>query len=126
MDPINQQPTVSTAPAQPIVPPTPQPVAPQPMPQPTPTMMPEMPKEHTPWGPIIGVIVILILLVAAAIYVWGQKLNNDEKQSPITPAAPVSQIQNTQPAAAAEPVDELTSLEVDLDASVEGLDDSNF
>ncbi|MBP9701796.1 MAG: hypothetical protein KBD47_02320 [Candidatus Pacebacteria bacterium] len=103
------------------------PVPPQPAPiQPAPTMMPSLPQEHKHWGPIIGVIVILALLVVAAVYIWGQKLNNDAEQTPVTPA-PVSQTPSTsQSAAVSEPVDDFTNIEADLDASVSGLDDSNF
>ncbi len=114
MDQNNQQPV-----QQPVTPP-------QPPVQPMPTMMPSMSQESKHWGPIIGVIVILALLVVAAVYIWGQKLNNDAKQAPVTPA-PVSQTPTTsQSAAAAQPVDDFTKIEADLDASVNGLDDSNF
>ncbi len=93
-----------------------------------PTMMPEMPKENKSWGPIIGVIVIVILLVIAAVYVLGQKFNNDAKQMPAQ-TQPVSQQINTeesQPTVTIEENDEFTQLEANLDSSIEGLDDSNF
>ncbi len=132
MDPLTQQPTQPAAPVMPPVAPTPvAPVTPpqQPMTPPPAMMMPEMPKEGKHWGPIIGAIVILALLVVAASYVWGQKLNNDADKAPKVPEAPVTQVQTTtpaQPAVAAEPQDDFTEVEANLNSSFEGLDDSSF
>lgn len=126
MEPNNQP---QIAPVQPVSQTNPQPVTPPIMTPPTnPTMIPEMPKENKSWGPILGVIVIVILLVIAAVYVLGQKLNNDAKKMP-TESQPVSQqinIEEQQSTAAVEETDEFTQLEANLDSSIEGLDDSNF
>ncbi len=102
MDPINQQPTST------------------PTPQPAP-VMPQMPTENKPWGPVIGIVVILILLVLAAVYVWGQKQNNEIKNAP----APVSVKVNADTVAAQEK-DDFSDLEANLDSAVEGLDDLSF
>lgn len=117
MDPI-QQPITPVQPTPQITPP-PAPI------QPAPTMMPAMPPEHKSWGAIISIVIILALLIAAAIYVWGQKQNNDAKKMPASPEAPAA-VQTQKQAAPAEPVDELVNMEQELDASVDGLDDSNF
>ena len=45
--------------------------------------------KSTPVGPTAGVIIILVLLVAASVYFWGQHLaqkNNPESQLPLIPA----------------------------------------
>lgn len=116
MEPTNINPT-------PVVTPPPTPIEPLVPPvTPPPTMAaPVMQKEHKPIGPIIGVVIILILLVAAAIYVWGQKLNNDKKVEMQQPA-----VQETTPTVAQEEKDDFSDLEANLDSSVEGLDDLNF
>lgn len=132
MEPLNQttptMPPLSPITPAPVVPP-PAPVTPPPAPEPlvppvppiTPIMPPQQP-EHKSFGPIVGVIIILILLVAAAIYVWGQKLNNDARTETVTP---ITQ-QQTQTAPVEPQGDEFTGLEASADASVEGLDDLNF
>lgn len=94
MDPINQQPS---------------------------PVMPQMPTENKPWGPVVGIVVILILLVLAAVYVWGQKQNNEIKNAP----APVTTTtQNTD--VAVQEKDDFSDLEANLDSAVDGLDDLSF
>lgn len=108
MDQTNQQPVLT----------------PTPSPTPTPMPNPMMPAQHEnkPWGPVVGIVVIILLLVIAAVYVWGQKLNNDSK---VVPATPVTQTQTT-PSVTEQPKDEFSDMEANLNASVEGLDDANF
>jgi len=60
-----------------------------------------LPPAHkaTPVGPTAGVIIILVLLMAAAVYFWGQhanQKNNPENKLPLIPAdnsVPVSTTQ---------------------------------
>lgn len=114
MEPTNTTPTQPVMP--PVAPVTPPPTVPPVMP---PTSAPA--PEHKPIGPIIGVVIILILLVAAAIYVWGQKLNNDKKME-VQPAA----VQPTEKVTAKDSTDSFSDLEAGVNSSVEGLDDLNF
>jgi len=50
--------------------------------------------EKKSFGPIIGIIVIIIVLVIGAFYVWGGKLSNSSSEAaPLTPTDSVSDIQ---------------------------------
>lgn len=48
--------------------------------------------EKKSFGPIIGIVVIIAVLVVGAFYVWGGKLS-DSSQAPLTPTDEVSDIQ---------------------------------
>ena len=77
------------------------------------------PNDNKPIGPIIGALIIVLILIAGALYMWGQKLNVDEKsKSPA--AAPVAQ------ATVTAPQDSTASIKDSLDTSVGDLDSINF
>jgi hypothetical protein len=70
---------------------------------------PQAPIETTPKksiGPIVGIIVIILLLVLGALYVWGGKLSKNE--------APKATIENTGASAELSNSDEVDALESDL------------
>lgn len=40
------------------------------------------PHQKQPAGPVIGTIIVVVLLIAGALYFWGQHLNREEQQVP--------------------------------------------
>jgi cytoskeletal protein RodZ len=118
-----------------------QPVAPMnQMPTPQDMSMPgQQTSEHKPIGPIVAILVIVLILIAGAIYVWGQKLHSED----ITPdstssveqtsSADTAQSTNitdttitTENTAAVSNADDVPSLQKEIDANSKGLDDVNF
>lgn len=92
--------------------------------------------EHKKVGPIIATLVIVIVLVVAALYIFGSKLN---KQSPIVPEqnTATSELSATDqmagmatPTASVTPVtnkaDDVQSINNDLNSALNGLDSQNF
>lgn len=75
--------------------------------------------EHKTIGPVIGALIIVILLIAAALYVWSQKLNKDNKV--VVPNTVASQEASMKKA-----TDTVESLGNDADKELEKLDDLNF
>lgn len=72
------------------------------------------PKKHI--GPIIGVVVLIVLIVIAALYFWGEKISNRNASSSTTQA----QSETMLAADEAKPVstsDEVTDLEAELQGS---------
>lgn len=84
-------------------------------------------KESRPMGPVLGILIIVVLLIVAAIYIWGQKLNNDANKAPeVVPATSQSLNKNATTAATINSKDEFSDVEKNLDASLEGVDNMNF
>lgn len=130
----NNNPNLNQTPQQPQVPPQPAAsfIPPQNIPSAN-NMMPEH-HEHKSVGPIVGSLIIVILLVGAAVYIWGQKLNNEEKYGTVPPGDnPAAGTYEAGSADADKPDADLsgtssadTSIESQLEADLEGLDDMNF
>jgi len=53
-----------------------------PSPPPAPLVAREVKKEHHSVGPTVGIVIIVILLLAGALYFWGKQLNNQAKNPP--------------------------------------------
>jgi len=85
-------------------------------PQPNTTPINNTPVQHKKIGPIIGILVIVIILIVAALYLFGSKVNNIESVS--------NNSQSVQPIT--NNSDDVSSLQADLDASTDGLDNQNF
>lgn len=71
--------------------------------------------EHKPIGPIIGALIIVLVLIIGALYIWGQKLNLDEQKK-----APETTEQT------ATTSDESASVIQSIEASLGDIDDLNF
>jgi hypothetical protein len=71
-------------------------------------------------GPIVGILVLVLVLVAAAIYLFGNRATSDVAAPEDTSAA------STEVQPVTNNSDEVNDLETDLNASVYGLDDQNF
>lgn len=85
--------------------------------------------EHRKVGPIVAILVIIIVLVAAAIYLFASRTNK-EPATDMANQATQGQTQDQQASASVTPVtnssDDVGSIEADLNASVNGLDEQNF
>lgn len=124
--PVAPTPTPVTTPSP--LPPTPEPIIP-PIQQGVSSF--NQPKEPKPIGPMIGAFIIIALLIAAAVYFWGQKLNNQEsntqiQDTPTTQVSPTIQDTPTTQTTSTQTKDEYSEIESSIDASVEGIDDYNF
>lgn len=53
-------------------------------------MDPVQPQSKKAIGPIIGIVVIVVLLVIGAFYVWGNKMGNPSASTETSKMAPVS------------------------------------
>lgn len=89
--------------------------------------------EHKKIGPIIAVLVIILVLVIGALYIFASSVNKQSVPVDNTIATDTSdpaQADNTTPAPEVKPItnqaDDVSSLEADLNASTKGLDGQNF
>ncbi len=74
---------------------------------------------HESIGPIVGSLIIVILLIVAALYIWAQKVS-DEEVVPMAPAASVVVEEKLTP-------EQTTAVqETGLDIQVDELEDLNF
>jgi hypothetical protein len=82
--------------------------------------MPPAPKTEKKIGPIVGTLVIVLVLIIAALYFFGQKLNTE------APVQPAQQSMDTTPAAtmtaAASSSDDVGSLQSDLNSQLKDVD----
>lgn len=81
--------------------------------------MPPAPKTERKVGPIVGTLIIILVLVIAALYFFGQKLNTD---APALQPAQSEQVPAESMAAAANNSDDVSSIEADLGAQLQDVD----
>ena len=93
---------------------------------PTPPQRPVMPTEHRSIGPIIGTLIIVIVLVIGALYIWGQKLNNDDKNKASEPVTTEDYSSDQTAAGINGTFESEASLETDLETSLQDIDNVNF
>ncbi len=102
-----------------------------PMPANTSPIMPAAHPEHKKVGPIIATLVIVLVLVIAALYLFASRIN--QQSAPIDAAASTntapqqttaSQSQSVQPVT--NNSDDIQSIQADLNASTNGVDSQNF
>ena len=112
MDPINTPQQSTQYPSQ------------QSTPQPMQTPI-SAPPEHKKVGPIVAILVVVLLLIIGALYIFASRMNqqptdttNEVANENITTQASVQPVTNT--------ADDVDSIEADLNASVNGLDEQNF
>jgi hypothetical protein len=72
-------------------------------------------------GPIVAILVIVLVLIAAAIYLFATRGTTAEQIDSDNDTASSQEVQPV-----TNNSDEVSDLEADLDASVTGLDDQNF
>ncbi len=135
MDPLNQQNPQSA----PIVPP-----APAPAPVPLPPTAPQAPRASYPTaiagngqkkvGPIIAILVIVLILIVAALYLFASRISQQSAPVDQTSASRETTNPNADQQSSAnqsvQPVtnnsDDVNSIQADLNVSTNGLDSQNF
>ena len=90
-------------------------------PQSTAPMTPPM--AHRKVGPIITVLVIVLILIIGALYLFASKTNAPAPENTMTNDATAAS-QEVQPVTNTS--DDVSSIEADLNASTQGLDQQNF
>ncbi len=98
----------------------------QPMPNPAPmSAMPMTPTEHKKVGPIIATLIIVLILIIAALYLFASKINQ-----PTVPSNDTASNDSAVNVDTVKPVtntsDDPAALQADLNASTNGLDGQNF
>lgn len=107
MDPLQNQTTPPVPPVNTVTPPPPPPV-------PAPAApIPPTPEAHTPVGPVVGSIIIIIVLVLGALYFWGQRADNAARETQSEQVMQSEESVESAPAEAA-PSDEVSVIEDDL------------
>jgi hypothetical protein len=81
--------------------------------------MPPVQKAERKVGPIVGALIIVLILIIAALYFFGQKLNTS---APADVSAPVVNNSQPQTPAAAAKSDDVASIQSDLDATFNDVD----
>ncbi len=91
--------------------------------------MPPTPRTEKKVGPIAGVLIIVLVLVIAALYFFGQKLNTESVPATTVPAAtketsmntPTTNASQSMTATASQP-DDVASLQADLNSQLQDVD----
>lgn len=110
MDPLAQQPQQS-------------PIQTNSMPVNTPT---NTPSENKKVGPIIAILVVVLILIIGAIYLFASRVN---QQVPSDTNIADNSLTSSQPETVTpvtNKADDINSIEADLNASTNGLDNQNF
>jgi hypothetical protein len=85
--------------------------------------MPPQPQSERKVGPIVGALIIVLILIIAALYFFGQKLNTN---SPATvspsPETSLNQSSNDTASAIQAEDDNITTLEQDLDIQLKDVE----
>ena len=85
---------------------------------------PLQPTEKKSVGPIIGIVIIVIVLIAGALYFWGASLNRGNSLPPITEPAPLSDSDSVDDISADLSATAINGLDEDLGAIDAELDAS--
>jgi flagellar basal body-associated protein FliL len=92
--------------------------------------MNSMPTEHKKVGPIIAILIIVLILVIGALYLFASSINRE--QAPVdnsmanTNGAPAESVEPQTVAPVTNTSDEIEAIESDLNSSTNGLDNSNY
>lgn len=85
--------------------------------------MPPTPQVEKKVGPIVGALIIVLVLIIAALYFFGQKLNTDSvpvETAPVTQTTPDTS--TSAMAANASSADDMTTLQADINAQMQDVD----
>lgn len=85
--------------------------------------------EHKKVGPIIAILIIILVLIIGALYLFASRINQEQVPADSTVAASSasnSTLSDTSVQAVTNTSDDVGSLEADLNASTKGLDGQNF
>lgn len=89
-----------------------------------PMSVPASDNGHKKVGPIIATLVIVLVLIMAALYVFATRINKEPVPTDTSTTAAVDQSPSVQ--AVTNTTDDPASLQSDLNASTKGLDQQNF
>lgn len=78
--------------------------------------MPPTPKTEKKVGPIVGVLIIVLVLIVAALYFFGQKLNTEN--APVTSTS----TSETSMSANANSANDLATMQADLNSQLKDVD----
>lgn len=102
-----------------------------PSPAPVSSVPNNTPAEHKKVGPIIGALIIVLILIIGALYLFASRIN--QEQVPVDTTVAENNLNNTAAATVPQTVqpvtnnaDDVNSLQADLNASTNGLDNQNF
>lgn len=84
--------------------------------------MPPQVKTEKKVGPIVGALIIILVLIIAALYFFGQKLNTEAPSQELAPVGETSMNNSDSMTASAAKSDDVTSLEADLNAELKDID----
>jgi cytoskeletal protein RodZ len=88
------------------------------------------PVGHKKVGPIIAILVVVLILIIGALYLFASRLNQEQTPGDTSDIANRTDTSATTEPQVVQPVtnksDDVNSLEADLNASTAGLDSQNF
>ena len=85
--------------------------------------MPPTPKIEKKVGPIVGALIIVLILIVAALYFFGQKLNTETPVQDTTSMQSVSPSPETANVAnASSSLDDIASMQADLNSQLQNVD----
>lgn len=82
--------------------------------------LPPLSKPERKIGPIVGALIIVLVLIIAALYIFGKNLNTEPEI--VAPEVRTTETMATSTSATSTTSDDTTSLESDLDAQLEDVD----
>lgn len=102
------------------------PISPQPQVSQTTPMQAGATPEHKKVGPIIAVLVIVLVLIIGALYLFASRINQEQVPTDTSVASgnTVAAPQTVQPVT--NKADDVSAIEADLNASSKGLDAQTF
>lgn len=85
--------------------------------------MPPAPRTEKKVGPIVGVLIIVLILIVAALYFFGQKLNTDNGTQETTVNTTTQEpVQSNTLAANASSANDIASMQADLNSQLQDVD----
>lgn len=84
--------------------------------------MPPVPSTEKKVGPIVGALIIVLILIIAALYFFGSKLNTQAPIETQEQQASLDKANGTEMTASAAQADDINSLQADLDMQMKDVD----
>lgn len=85
----------------------------------------EQTPEHKKVGPIVAVLVVVLVLIIGALYIFASRMNQTQIDN-TSAATAMTETQQTTVTPVTSTSDDVSSIEADLNMSVDGLDAQNF
>ncbi len=84
--------------------------------------MPPAPQTERKVGPIVGALIIVLVLIVAALYFFGQRLNTESKVQKTAPTEQTSATNSTSASVVTSQPDDVNTLQSDLDNQFNNVD----